>query len=127
GRRRDDRGRSVLCRVGRPGKGQAHRPRPAGVATRLQGAQGTTRNRQPPPRGGPPRTNDCVHLPAGCKERDVSKNRDAGPSSATLWFGLDSLVISSGYAFLALSATPPVSFWHPQGPSRPARSLPFVP
>jgi hypothetical protein len=28
--------------------------------------------------------NDCVHLRAGCKERDGSKNRNAGPSSATL-------------------------------------------
>ncbi len=28
--------------------------------------------------------NDCVHLRAGCKERDVSNNRNAGPSSATL-------------------------------------------
>src|SRR5262249_38626199 len=31
----------------------------------------------------PPTPNDCVHLRAGCKERDVGKNRDAGPSSAT--------------------------------------------
>src|SRR5438270_5290625 len=28
--------------------------------------------------------NDCVHLRAGCKERGVSKNRNAGPASATL-------------------------------------------
>src|SRR5262245_2613534 len=28
--------------------------------------------------------NDCVHLRAGSSERDISKNRNAGPSSATL-------------------------------------------
>jgi hypothetical protein len=30
---------------------------------------------------------DCVHLRAGCKERDVSKKRNAGPSGATPLFG----------------------------------------
>ncbi len=28
---------------------------------------------------------DCVHLPAGCKERDVSKNRHAGPVKCNAW------------------------------------------
>jgi len=39
------------------------------------------------PSGRLPSPNDCVHLRAGCKERGGAKNRNAGPSSATSWFG----------------------------------------
>jgi hypothetical protein len=31
--------------------------------------------------------NDRVHLRAGSKERNASENGNAGPSSATSWFG----------------------------------------
>ena len=49
--------------------------------------------------------NDTVHLRAGCKERDVSKNRHAGPVKCNGWFassGSDLVPILSTFAFRSI-------------------------
>jgi len=43
------------------------------------------------PAGSPP--NDCVHL-RGCKEREVSKNWNAGPVKGNAWLSRDPAVFA---------------------------------